>query len=93
MDSQPTPPAAAIGADREIREFIEYVARALVDHPDEVRVNQIGGTSANIFELQVAPRDLGQIIGRDGRNLKAFRHLIYALSSKSRSRVLLEIIE
>ena len=61
----------------EMRDFIEYVAKNLVDYPDEVEVRQIDGEKTIIFELKVNKGDIGKIIGRGGRTIKAIRTLLY----------------
>ncbi len=77
-----------------MKEFVEYVAKSLVDSPDDVVVNQVDSERVTIFELRVAKDDVGKVIGRQGRTAKAFRTLLAAISAKSGSnRAMLEIIE
>ncbi len=77
-----------------MKEFVEYVAKALVDHPEEVQVNEVSSERVTIFELRVAKEDVGKVIGRQGRTAKAFRTLLAAVSAKSgSSRAMLEILE
>ncbi len=76
-----------------MRELIELIAKALVDHPEEVRVTEIEGEKTSVIELSVAKNDLGKVIGKEGRTAKAIRTILTAISSKSKKRVLLEIVE
>lgn len=76
-----------------LKELIEFIARALVDHPDEVRVAEISGEQTIVLELRVAKEDLGKVIGKQGRTVKAMRAILSAASSKLRKRADLEILE
>ena len=76
-----------------MKEFIEFIARALVDHPDNVEVSEVEGEKTTVYELRVAPEDLGKVIGRKGQTAKAIRTLIAAVSAKKGKRALLEILE
>lgn len=77
-----------------MKEYVEYIARGLVDDPASVLVNQIDGGKTTIYELSVAKADLGKIIGRQGRTAQAMRTLLVALSAKQgTNRVILEILE
>ena len=60
-------------------ELVETIAKALVDNPDQVKVNEIEGTQSIIIELKVAPDDMGKIIGKQGRIAKAIRTVVKAL--------------
>ena len=77
----------------EMREFIEYVAKNLVDYPEEVEVHQIDGEKTIIFELRVNKSDIGKIIGRGGRTIKAIRTLLVTTAAKNGLRAVLEILE
>lgn len=72
---------------------MEYLARGLVDNPQEVVVEEIDEPDALVFELKVAEPDLGKVIGKQGRTAKALRTVLSAASSKMRRRVILEILE
>ncbi|HEY5611463.1 MAG TPA: KH domain-containing protein [Thermoanaerobaculia bacterium] len=76
-----------------MKELVDFVARSLVDHPDEVQIAQFDRDQATIFELRVAPDDLGKVIGRQGRTARAIRALLSAAGSKSGRRYILEIVE
>jgi predicted RNA-binding protein YlqC (UPF0109 family) len=76
-----------------MKELVETIARALVDHPDDVKVKSGEGAQVTVLELQVHPQDLGQVIGRQGRTAKAIRTLLGAAGLKQRKRYTLEILE
>ncbi len=76
-----------------MRELIEYIAKALVDNPEEVRVSQVEGEVTSVIELRVAKPDLGKVIGKEGRTARAMRTLLTAASTKLKKRAVLEIIE
>ncbi len=76
-----------------LKELIEFIARALVDKPDEVQVAEISGEQTVVLELRVAKDDLGKVIGKQGRTVKAMRAILTAASSKLRKRAELEILE
>ncbi len=73
------------------RELIEYVARSLVDHPDELRVTELQEEGLVVYQLHVAPRDIGKVIGRRGRVARAMRTLLKVASIQNRTRAILEI--
>ncbi|TVR69762.1 MAG: KH domain-containing protein [Spirochaetaceae bacterium] len=75
------------------RELVEYIAKALVDEPDEVQVHLIEGEKSTILELKVSPEDIGKVIGKHGRIAKAIRTLLSATASTSGKRVVLEILD
>ncbi|MBN2297455.1 MAG: KH domain-containing protein [Deltaproteobacteria bacterium] len=76
-----------------MRELIEYIAKALVDNPDEVKVSEVEGEVTSVIELRVAKSDLGKVIGKEGRTARAMRTLLTAASTKIKKRAVLEIIE
>ena len=75
-----------------MKELVEFIARELVDNPDEVEVKEIAGETSVIIELRVAPDDMGRVIGRDGRVANALRVLLRVVAAKQGKRVTLEII-
>ena len=75
------------------KELIEYIVKALVDYPDDVLVREVTGEKVVIIELCVSEADLGKIIGRYGRTLKAIRTLLYTAGLKANKKVILELIE
>jgi len=76
-----------------MKELITYIAKALVDKPDEVTVTEIEGEQTSVIELKVAKEDLGKVIGKQGRTARAMRTILSAASTKIRKRSVLEIIE
>ena len=76
-----------------LNELVTYVAKSLVSKPDEVNVRVLEGDQTTVIELRVAKDDLGKIIGRQGRTVRALRTVIAAASSNSSKRVSLELIE
>ena len=76
-----------------MKELVEYIARALVDNPDQVEVREVSGEQTAVLELKVANEDLGKVIGKQGRTAKAIRTILQAASTKTGKRSVLEIIE
>lgn len=76
-----------------MQELIEFVAKSLVDHPDEVRTRTYERDQGTVIELEVAPADLGKVIGRQGRTARAIRTLLSAAGQKSRRRYSLDIVD
>jgi len=76
-----------------MKELVEIIAKALVDHPDEVSVQEVEGDQSITLELKVANDDMGKVIGRQGRIAKAIRTVIKAAATKEDKRVMLEIIQ
>jgi len=76
-----------------MKELIAYIAKALVDKPDEVTVTEIEGEQTSVLELKVAKEDLGKVIGKQGRTARAMRTILSAASTKIKKRSVLEIIE
>ncbi len=75
-----------------MKELVETIARALVDHPEAVQVNEVEGERSTILELKVAPDDMGKVIGKQGRIAKAIRTVVKAAATKDEKRVVVEII-
>jgi len=76
-----------------MKEFIEHIVRALVDHPDEVEVREIEGTRTTVYELRVGQGDLGKVIGKAGQTAKSIRTLLAAAAARKGKRAVLEILE
>jgi predicted RNA-binding protein YlqC (UPF0109 family) len=76
-----------------MRELVETIVKALVDRPEEVKINEVSGNHAHVLELQVAKEDLGKVIGKGGAHASAIRALLAAASGKENRRYILEIIE
>jgi len=77
----------------DMRVLIEQIAKALVDDPAQVAVNQVEEDGESVLELRVAPNDLGRVIGKQGRTARAMRNLLAAAGSKFNKRFALEILE
>ena len=76
-----------------LKELVEYLAKSLVDKPEEVHVSEVGGEQTTVYELRVAKEDLGKIIGKQGRTARAMRTILGAASTKLKKRSVLEILE
>ncbi|WP_058486322.1 KH domain-containing protein [Defluviitalea phaphyphila] len=76
-----------------MKELIEVIAKALVDNPEAVEVNEIEGERSVILELKVAPEDMGKVIGKQGRIAKAIRTVIKAAATRENKRVVVEILQ
>lgn len=76
-----------------MKDLIEYIAKALVDNPDQVTVSEVVGDQTSVLELKVAKDDLGKVIGKQGRSARAMRTILSAASTKLKKRTVLEIIE
>lgn len=80
-------------SDVSLREVIETIVKALVDYPEEVTVKEVDGDATIVLELRVAPKDLGKVIGKQGRTARAMRTLLRAAGMKLKKRFVLEILE
>jgi predicted RNA-binding protein YlqC (UPF0109 family) len=76
-----------------VKALIEDIAKALVDTPASVAVNEVAGEHATVFELRVAESDLGKVIGKQGRTARSLRTLLTAVGTKMNRRFTLEILE
>jgi predicted RNA-binding protein YlqC (UPF0109 family) len=76
-----------------MKELIDYIARELVEHPDEVEVSEVEGEHSLVIELKVAKSDMGRIIGKQGHTAMAMRTVLNAASRKIKKNAVLEIIE
>jgi predicted RNA-binding protein YlqC (UPF0109 family) len=76
-----------------MKDLVTFIAKALVDNPDDVSVNEIEGEQTSVIELRVAKDDLGKIIGKHGRTAQSIRTILSAASAKHKKRAVLEIIE
>ncbi|NEZ46062.1 KH domain-containing protein [Clostridium niameyense] len=75
-----------------MKALVETIAKALVDNPEDVQVNEVAGEQSIIIELKVAPDDMGKVIGKQGRIAKAIRTVVKAAAIKENKRVVVEII-
>jgi predicted RNA-binding protein YlqC (UPF0109 family) len=76
-----------------VKELIEFLAKSLVDEPDEVEIRTRNRDQATVIELMVAENDLGKVIGRQGRTARAMRTLLAAAGNKQRRRYILDILD
>jgi predicted RNA-binding protein YlqC (UPF0109 family) len=76
-----------------VKEVLEYVARALVDEPDAVEVTEIEGDGTVALKLRVAPDDMGKVIGKRGRTIRAIRSVVRAAGSLQGISTMVEIVE
>ncbi|MDR6227289.1 KH domain-containing protein [Desmospora profundinema] len=75
-----------------MKQLIEVIAKALVDHPEQVQVRERQEEKTIVFELSVAPEDMGKVIGKQGRIAKALRTVVGAAAVKEEKRVHVEIV-
>ena len=76
-----------------MKDLIKRIAKALVDHPEQVEVLDVEGEQVLVLELKVAKEDIGKIIGKQGRTAHAIRTILSAASGKAKKRAVLEIID
>jgi predicted RNA-binding protein YlqC (UPF0109 family) len=76
-----------------MKDLITEIVQAIVDRPEEVSVNEVGGDHTIVLELSVAKSDMGKVIGKRGRMAEAIRAILTAASGKARKRYILEIME
>lgn len=76
-----------------MKELIEQIAKALVDLPDQVGVEEVVGEQTTVVELKVAKEDIGKVIGKQGRTAQAMRTILNAAATKLKKRCVLEILE
>ena len=76
-----------------MKELIQYIAKALVDNPDQVDVQEIVAQQTLVLELRVAKEDIGKVIGKKGRTAQALRTILSCASAKTQKRAILEIVE
>lgn len=77
----------------EMKNLVQLMAEALVDHPEQVNVNAVEGENSVILELKVAPDDIGKVIGKGGQTAKAMRKILSAAATKLKKKSLLQIVE
>ena len=76
-----------------MRDLVEYIARALVDDPAQVSVEEVAGQKTTVYKLRVANEDIGKVIGKDGRTARSIRAVLSAAAAKAHKRAVLEIVE
>ena len=82
-----------MGADPKLASLVEWIAREVVDAPDQVRVREVGDGRTTVFELRVAPADMGKVIGRQGRIARAIRAVVKAAGTRAGMRAVVEILD
>lgn len=92
MDSETDQQAGAPVEGSTMQALVEYMARGLVEQPDAVSVTAVESQTSMLFELRVAPDDMGKIIGKEGRVAKAMRTLLKVSAAKEQTRANLEIV-
>ena len=76
-----------------MKDLVEFLAKSLVDQPDDVRVHSYEREQSTVVELEVAEPDLGKVIGRQGRTARAMRTILAAAGQKGRRRYILDILD
>ena len=76
-----------------MKELVEFIAKKLVAHPEDVQVRVIEGEEGQSLELRVHPEDMGKVIGKNGRTAKAIRTVVSSAAAKAKARVMLNIVE
>ena len=79
--------------DIKTKELIKTIAQAIVDNPEQVKVEEVEGRYTSILELKVAKEDMGKVLGKKGRTAQAIRDILSAASGKVKKRTIMEIIE
>ena len=76
-----------------MKELLEYIAKSLVDYPDDVSVTEVDGEQSTVLELRVNDADMGKVIGKQGRIAKSIRAVIKAAAGKENKKVVVEIVQ
>lgn len=76
-----------------MKEFIAYIIKNLVDNPDQVSVQEVAGAQTIILELRVDKRDMGKVIGREGKTINAIRTLLLSVAARNGMRASLEVLD
>jgi predicted RNA-binding protein YlqC (UPF0109 family) len=76
-----------------MKDLIKRIVQSLVDSPEQVEVSVIEGDQVSVLELKVAKEDIGKVIGKQGRNVRAIRTILSAASGKAKKHTVLEILE
>jgi predicted RNA-binding protein YlqC (UPF0109 family) len=76
----------------DMKEVIEFIARNLVDHPDEVSLEEVDKENSIMIRLRVNPEDIGKVVGRNGRTAQSMRTLLSAMGARTGKRAMLEIL-
>ncbi len=76
-----------------MRELIEYIVKALVDHPDAVHITEVDGERTVVFEMRCHAEDIGKVIGKSGKTVGAVRTLLSTMAARQGKRAMLEVVE
>ncbi len=76
-----------------MREYLEFIVKGLVEHPELVNITEIIGERTTVYELRVGQGDLGKVIGRQGNTARSIRTILAAMSARQGKRAVLEILE
>jgi len=76
-----------------MKDFVEFVVESMVDHPEQVNVNEVETPAETVLELTVAGADMGRVIGKSGRVINSIRSLVQVAAAKQGQRVTLELLE
>lgn len=76
-----------------MNDFVEYVVKALVDHPEQVAVSEIFGAHNVVIEIRCHADDMGRVIGKNGKTIGAIRMLLTGLAAKQGRKAMLEVVE
>lgn len=76
-----------------MKELIEFIAKSLVENPEQVEVREVQGDRTTIIELKVAQEDMGKVIGKQGKTATSIRTLLNATAAKTKKKAVLEILE
>ena len=76
-----------------MKELVEYIVRALVDHPDDIRITEVDGERTVVLELRCHPDDVGKVIGKSGKTVGAIRTLLSTAAARKNRRAMLEVAE
>jgi hypothetical protein len=82
-----------MGNDSQMKELVEFVAKALVDDVGKIEITEITGNQTNVIELKVAKEDIGKVIGRQGKTADAIRTILNCAAAKLQKRYILQIID
>jgi len=78
--------------EKTLKTLVEYIVKALVDHPDQILIAERSGRNTTIIELAVAKDDIGKVIGKEGRTINAIRTILNAAGASLKKRVVLEVM-
>ena len=76
-----------------MKELVEYIVRALVDHPEDIRITEVDGERTVVLELRCHPEDVGKVIGKSGKTVGAIRTLLNTAAARQNRRAMLEVVE